>query len=244
MHEHGAHRQAKGQAHHGARGHPGGGFCGDDGEQLPPREAEVAQQAELLAPRQHLGRQARGNADKADDDGHRLQVVGDGKAAVEDAQRSLAQLAGGGEVQHRRVGQQRAQRRHHASGLGAGCEPQRQVGEARVPGDLPVVRALHRHRAELARKVAVHAAHVGCGGGGAGRRDGQHEERARLRAIEGLHGLADEEVGQCGVRGQSGCHQGQGGGGVGWRCRRQTPERPRQQTDRRAARFDLQRAHA
>ena len=68
------------------------------------RQPQVRQQAEFLAPRQHLRRQAGGDADQADGDGHRLQVVGDGEAAVEDAQRQrLRRSARGGELQHRRV---------------------------------------------------------------------------------------------------------------------------------------------
>ena len=58
-----------------------------------PRQAEVREQAELLAPRQHLRREAGGDAEQADRDRHRLQPVGDGEAAVEDAQRGRADLA-------------------------------------------------------------------------------------------------------------------------------------------------------
>jgi len=62
-------------------------FAGDDGEDLPSRQAEVDEQAELLAPRQHLRRKARSNSEQADRDRHGLQPVGHGEASVEDAQR-------------------------------------------------------------------------------------------------------------------------------------------------------------
>jgi hypothetical protein len=62
-------------------------FARHHGQDLPPREAQMRQQAELLAPRQHLRAEARRHAEQADGDGHGLQPVGHGEAAVEDAQR-------------------------------------------------------------------------------------------------------------------------------------------------------------
>jgi hypothetical protein len=47
---------------------------------LPARQAQVGQQAKLLAPRQHLGAEAGGNAEQPDADGHGLQPVGDGES--------------------------------------------------------------------------------------------------------------------------------------------------------------------
>jgi hypothetical protein len=89
--------QAQRQPGQRAYGRPGRAFAGDHRQDLAARQAQVRQQAELLAPRQHLRAEARGNAEQADGDGHRLQPVGDGKAAVEDAQRH-ADFAGRGDL--------------------------------------------------------------------------------------------------------------------------------------------------
>ena len=59
----------------------------------------MGEQAELLAPRQHLGAEACRHPEQTDGDGHGLQPVGDGKAAVEDAQRALADGTGRDEFQ-------------------------------------------------------------------------------------------------------------------------------------------------
>ena len=101
----------------GADAGPDRAFGGDDGEDLAPRQAEVGEQAELLAPRQHLRREARGDAEQADRDRHRLQPVGDGEAAVEDAQRRRADLARRRELEQasRRSRARAASRRSSAS---------------------------------------------------------------------------------------------------------------------------------
>ena len=163
----------------------------------------MGEQAELLAPRQHLCRKTCGDAEQADRNRHRLQPVRDRKAAVEDAQRGGADLAGRGELEQRAVepelGRECPQLLLQACAVGAGLQPQREVVDAGVAGDALVVVARHRDRAALARVVTPDTAHeheraaIGAALGtvlGAARQR-QREARAGPGAVEVDHGLAD-----------------------------------------------------
>ena len=182
-------------------------------------QPQVRQQAELLAPRQHLRREAGRDAHQPDGDGHCLQVVRNGKAAVEDAQRQLPQFAAGGEFQQARVGQQCAQALLHGGGLGTGLQPQGQVVDAAVAGEAPVVGVGHGHGAELAHVVAPHAEHT-CRHGSAGQ--GQGDRAARGAAVQGHHGFADVHRHFARLQGAAWQRRGQQG-----QCRCRVGQRPR-----------------
>ena len=157
--EHDADGEAEAEAEHGADAGPDRAFGGDDGEDLAPRQAEVDEQAELLAPRQHLRREARRDAEQADRDRHRLQPVGDGEAAVEDAQRRGADLARRRELEQRRVvaarGGDAAQLVLDLRRARAGREPEREVVDALVAAEAaPVGARRSRSRRTGARSRA------------------------------------------------------------------------------------------
>jgi len=99
MHQHQAHRQAQRQPGDCAKHRPGQAFERHHAQNLPPGQAQVGQQPKLALARQHLRAEACRHAEQANADGHRLQPVGDGEAAVEDAQRNGADLAGRGKCQ-------------------------------------------------------------------------------------------------------------------------------------------------
>ena len=128
-----------------------------------PRQPEVREQPELLAPRQHLRREAGGDAEQADRDRHRLQPVGDGEAAVEDAQRRRPDLARRRELEQRAVVAELvgepAQARLDLAGRRSGLEPERHVVDAPVAGEALPVAGVEHDRAVLARVVAPDAAH-------------------------------------------------------------------------------------
>ena len=160
---------------------PGRAFAGDHGQDLPAREAQVREQAELLAPRQHLRAEAGGDAEQADADRHRLQPVGDGEAAVEDAQRRLrasraaeanssSGAAGAGGLAQRLLHLRRVARRARARQL--------QVVDARVAGEALVVAAVQQHGAGLPHVVAPDA---GDDEAAAACRGRQPERRVQLR---------------------------------------------------------------
>ena len=131
---------------------PDRAFGRDDGERPGARvKPEVREQAELLAPRQHLRREARGDAEQADRDRHRLQPVGDGEAAVEDAQRDGADLARRGEFEQRLAGQLAAR---VAAASARSCAPHCACSRRREPErdvvDAPVAAQRASRRASIA----------------------------------------------------------------------------------------------
>ena len=83
MHQHHGDREAQAQAGDGANQRPRRAFTGHHCQDLPARQPEVSEQAELLAPRQHLGAETCRHAKQANGDCHALQPVSNGKAAVE-----------------------------------------------------------------------------------------------------------------------------------------------------------------
>ena len=86
MHQNHGHAQAQQRACQRAQRCPCQAFGRHHGQHVAAREPQVGQQAKFLAPRQYLGAEAGGNAEQANGNGHGLQPVGDGKAAVKDAQ--------------------------------------------------------------------------------------------------------------------------------------------------------------
>jgi len=147
-------------------GGPGRAFTRHHGQDLPARQAQVCQQAELLAPGQHLCAEARRHAEQADRNGHGLQPVGDSKTAVEDAQRGGADLGGRGELQPsvepgslRRAGTHSRRAAHVRLHLGGVCpigQPQGQVVHAPVAGQALIVMAVDHDGAGLPGVVAPH----------------------------------------------------------------------------------------
>jgi len=97
-------------------------FRGEHGADLRTGEAEVAQHAELAPPREHDGAEAGREPEQADQHRHGLHRIGDGEAAVEDAQRQLPDLPRRGEVDPGGSGQ-RADRVHRLGRRRARREP-------------------------------------------------------------------------------------------------------------------------
>jgi hypothetical protein len=180
-----------------------GAFGGDDGEDLAPRQAEVGEQAEFLPARQHLRREARGDAEQADRDRDRLQPVGDGEAAVEDPQRRRADLARRRELEQGRVeaarGGEPAQLVFDRGGAGAGSEPEGEIVDALVAAQPAPVGAVDDDRSRLARIVAPDAANEDAGAAAVGKR--QRERRSGRGAVEVDDGLADIGGDRAGGRG-------------------------------------------
>ena len=167
-------------------------------------------------------------------DRDRLQPVGHREAAIEDAQRRGADRARLGELEQRAVEAELAgdpaQRCADGVDLGAGAQPERDVGAAQVAGQALVVGAGEHDGAVLARVVAPDAAHVDRRARAVGQR--QDQLRARRGAVQVDDRLADI------------------GGGPAWRQRhertdqrqprRRVVERARDQRDSRLRRVELQ----
>ena len=64
-------------------------------DDLPAQHADVPQHAEFGAARERGGTRGKAHARESDDDGDGLERVGDGKGAIEDLQRALAQRRAG-----------------------------------------------------------------------------------------------------------------------------------------------------
>ena len=123
----------------------------------PAREAEVAQHAEFAPAREHDSAEARREPEEAHHHRYGLHRVGDGEAAIEDAQRHFADLARLGDVELL-AARQCAQRGDHLGGRRAG----RAIAHRRSPSGLRqryVVGAVDKHGAVLARIVAEHPGH-------------------------------------------------------------------------------------
>ena len=116
----------------------------------------MAQHAELAPASEDHRAQAGRKPKKAHQHRDRLHRVGHGEAAIEDAQRQVADLAGVGHVEFVAAGQ-RAQRFHHRRRRRARREPERAVVHAPVAGEPRVVVAIDEDRAVLAGIVAEHA---------------------------------------------------------------------------------------
>ena len=93
VHQHQRHGQTQCQPCDGAQCRPGGALKGHNRQDLASCQSQMSQQAKFLAPCQHLGAEARRDAKQANADGHRLQPVRDGEAAIEDPQRGGAYLS-------------------------------------------------------------------------------------------------------------------------------------------------------
>ena len=146
-------------------------FGRQHGGDLPPRDADVPQHAELAPPREHQRAERRRQADQAERDRGRLQRIGHRERAVEDAQRHGTDVAGRRERRARRPRQRAprvraARRRRGASGI----EDQRGIVRRGVAGQLRIQRAVDDDRALLPRIVAPHAG------------DGEWRHRARRAA--------------------------------------------------------------
>ena len=154
------------QADCGTADQPGRGA--DAGEQrafrrehaadLPARKAEVAQHAELAPAREHHCAEARRQPKEPHQHRHRLHRISHGKAAIEDAQRQRADLAGIGHVELF-AARQRLQRLHQRRRRRARREPDRGVVHPPIAGELGIVRAVYEDRAVLAGVVSEHAGH-------------------------------------------------------------------------------------
>ena len=82
----------------------------------------MAQHAEFAPPREHDRAEARREPEQPDQHRHGFHRVGNGEAAIEDAQRNLADLARLGDVELL-AARERAERLHHGGGRCAGHEP-------------------------------------------------------------------------------------------------------------------------
>ncbi len=116
----------------------------------------MAQHAELSPPREHDGAEAGRESEQADQHRHCLHRIGDGEAAVENAQRQLPDLARGAKVDPGAAGQ-RADRVHGLRRRRARREPQRRVVHAPVAGERSVIGAVDENRAVLAGVIAEHS---------------------------------------------------------------------------------------
>ena len=164
-HQHGRHRQAQRQACERANHRPGRAFAGHHGQDLPTRQAQVRQQAKLLAPRQHLRAETGRHAEQTNRNRHALQPVGHGKAAVKNLQRRGANLADRRHLQQRAAARrlgigQPAQGLLHVGVRHLAVQPQRYVVDAPVAAQALEVALRHGNRAKLAGIVAPHAGHV------------------------------------------------------------------------------------
>ena len=243
MHQHHRYAQTQEQAGHSAGGRPGQALAGDHGQHLAARQAQMGQQTELLAPRQHLRAKAGGHAKQANANGHRLQPVGHGKAAVEDAHRDGANLRARSHLDCRRL----ALRLHQLDQgllqrwrILAWRKPQSQVVDAGVAADALVVTLIDHDGAELARVVAPDARHKKArrlARAARSKRGVQAlEGLAHSRAVELDHRLADIHRHLPGGQGQGLADQGQAQPGLA--------EVARNQANRRQGRVEPELAHA
>ena len=131
-------------------------FGGEHAADLAARQPEVAQHAELAPAREHHGAEARRQAEEADQHRDRFHGIGDGEAAVEDAQRDVADLARVGDLERLAAGK-RAQRAHQLGRARAGREPCGAIVHPVVAGEPHVFRAVDEEGAVLARVVAENA---------------------------------------------------------------------------------------
>ncbi len=125
---------------------------------LPPRDTDVAQHAELALPREHQRAERRRQSDQPDRDRGGEQAIGDRERAVEHAQRDRADLARRREREAatRREGARRAARAA-AIDRDARCEPQRGVRRARYRRSCARTRRAAITRAPVAvRSRATH----------------------------------------------------------------------------------------
>ena len=125
---------------------------------LPPRHAEVAQHAELAAPRERERAERRRQADEADHDGSELERVGDGERPIERPQRQAANFARRCDLEPIAARNIAPQRRFDCGQVGAFGEPQRAVGDGAIAGHFDIARELDRDRALLPRVIAPDAA--------------------------------------------------------------------------------------
>ena len=180
----------------------------------------MRQQPELFAPRQHLRAEVGGHAKQTNRNGDCLQPVGHGKAAVKDAQRVRADLAGRGQLDQVGAGAlaggkggQLPDRRLHGVFIGPGRQPQRQVVDAPVTRQAHKISLVNGDGAELAGVVAPHAGHKKPGR--FGRYKCLRERRkkiARLGLVQLEHGLADINADGPGRHAQRLADQRQGAG--------------------------------
>jgi hypothetical protein len=129
---------------------------GQHGADLATGQAQVAEHAELPPPGRRQGGKAGRHAGQADGHRHRLEQIGDGEGAVEDAQADGADLAGPGDLQRAGAGQ--PARASATSSAGARGDARPVVGQP-VAGESPVVGQIDHHGAGLARVVTPHAGH-------------------------------------------------------------------------------------
>src|SRR5882762_488852 len=108
---------------------------------------------------EHDGAEAGREPEQADQHRHGLHRIGDGEAAVENAQRELPDLARRAEVDPGAAGQ-RADRVHGLRRRRARREPQRRVVHAPVARERGVIGAVDENRAVLAGVIAEHSSNT------------------------------------------------------------------------------------
>ncbi len=134
-----------------------GAFDAQQFRDLASAQAQMAQHAELAAPRPGLCGKGRADPGQADQNRRHFQGVSNGEAAIEHRQRNLADVGRLGDIQPRGL-RQGADRGDHCGFFGSGRKRNGDVVDARIAGPAEIVGAIDDDGAVAARIVAPDAA--------------------------------------------------------------------------------------